>query len=201
MASWISRVRFDVTTTIGGATARIVPELGNGHLEVRQHLEEIGLERLVGAIELVDQQHRRRAVVRRQRFEQRPAQQEARGEDVVGELATLHALRRLGKADLDHLARVVPLVDRRRDVETFVALQPQQLAAQPPSEHLRDLGLAHARLAFEEQGPTELQREKDRGGESAVGDVVLRGEEVDGGVDGSRNGQRGHEEVGNGQDR
>ena len=36
---------------------------------------------------------------------------------------------RLGQADLDHLARVVPLVDRRADVEALVALQADQPAA------------------------------------------------------------------------
>ena len=34
-------------------------DLRNRHLEVRQHLQQIGLERLVGAVELVDQQDRR----------------------------------------------------------------------------------------------------------------------------------------------
>ena len=35
-------------------------ELRDGHLEVGQHLEQERLERLVGAVELVDQEHRRR---------------------------------------------------------------------------------------------------------------------------------------------
>ena len=34
-------------------------ELGDRDLEIGQHLQQIGLERLVGAVELVDQQHRR----------------------------------------------------------------------------------------------------------------------------------------------
>ncbi len=36
-------------------------ELGNRDLELRQHLEQKGFERLVGTVELVDQQHRRHA--------------------------------------------------------------------------------------------------------------------------------------------
>ena len=37
-----------------------------------------------------------------------------------------------GEPDRDHLLGVVPLVDRRRDVEALVALQPDQ----PPPERL-----------------------------------------------------------------
>ena len=48
--------------TTGGALARIGAELGDGDLVLGQHLEQECLERLVGAVELVDQQHRRRAV-------------------------------------------------------------------------------------------------------------------------------------------
>ena len=39
-------------------------QLGNGHLEVREHLEQEGLELLVRAIHLVDQQDRRLVVAR-----------------------------------------------------------------------------------------------------------------------------------------
>ena len=46
-------------TTIGGSGALIDADFGDGHLEVGQHFEQEGLERLVGAVDLVDQQHRR----------------------------------------------------------------------------------------------------------------------------------------------
>jgi len=32
-------------------------------------------------------------------------------------------LSRLGETDLDHLARVVPLIDRRADIEPLIALE------------------------------------------------------------------------------
>ena len=35
------------------------PELGDRHLEVGEHLEQEGLERLVGPVHLVDEQHSR----------------------------------------------------------------------------------------------------------------------------------------------
>ena len=53
-----SRVRLDVIITLGGWSARIV-RLGDAHLEVRQELEQVRLELLVGAVDLVDQQDRR----------------------------------------------------------------------------------------------------------------------------------------------
>ena len=64
IASWISRVRLDVMTTIGGSRGLDRAELGNGHLILGEHLEKVRLEGLVGAVELVDQEHRRDAVVR-----------------------------------------------------------------------------------------------------------------------------------------
>ena len=93
-ASWISRVRFEVITTIGGCAALHGAELRDGHLEIRQHLEQESLERFVGAVELVDQQHRRARRIRLERLQQRPLDQEALGEHVVLEpLAVVSRLR------------------------------------------------------------------------------------------------------------
>ena len=50
------------------------PELGDRHLEVGQELEQEGLELVVGAVDLVDQEHHR--LVGLERFEQRPPQEE-----------------------------------------------------------------------------------------------------------------------------
>ena len=58
-------------------------ELGDRHLEIGQHLEQEGLERLVGAVELVDQQHRRAGRVGLERLQQRPLDQKTFREDVV----------------------------------------------------------------------------------------------------------------------
>jgi hypothetical protein len=55
-------------------------ELGDGDLEVREHLQEHRLELLVGLVDLVDQQDDR--VGRRDRREQRPREQELLAEDV-----------------------------------------------------------------------------------------------------------------------
>jgi hypothetical protein len=116
IASWISRVRFDVMTTRAAWRAHRA-QLRDRDLVFGEHLEQVRLERLVGAIELVDQQHRRHAVVRGERLQQRALEQEARREDVVRELAALDAAGGLREPDLDHLPRIVPLVHRRGRVE------------------------------------------------------------------------------------
>ena len=71
--------------TIGGCSARIVPISGIVTWKSASTSSRIGLERLVGAVELVDQQHRRPALVRLQRLQQRPLDQETLGEDVLRE--------------------------------------------------------------------------------------------------------------------
>ena len=157
--------------TTGGSAALHRADLRDGDLPVGQHFQQVGLERLVGAVELVDQQHRRLAE-RLQRAQQRPADQEALREDVLLEsLARLHAFG-LGHPDLDHLPRVIPFVRGLRDVEALVALQADELAPERVRHHLADLGLAHAGLAFEEQRPFHGEREEERGREAAVGHVV-----------------------------
>ena len=73
-------------------------DLGDRHLEIGKQLQKIGLERLVGAVELVDQQDRRAGDVRLQRLQQRPLDQKAVGEDRALDFAAvfLGRLRRGG---------------------------------------------------------------------------------------------------------
>src|SRR6185312_5991164 len=78
----------------------------------------------------------------------------------------------LGEADLYHLPRVVPFVDRGGDVEPLIALQPDQPPLQRRRQHLGDLGLADPGLAFEKQRPLQVQGEVHRRRQAAVGDVV-----------------------------
>ena len=91
---------------------------------------------------------------------------------------------RLGHADLEHLARIVPLVHRRADVQALVALQADQATVQGLCQNLADLGLADPGLALEEQRPAELEREVERGRERPVGDVVAARQKLLGVVDG-----------------
>ena len=152
-------------------------ELGNRQLVLGQHLEQEGIEGFVGAVEFVDQQHRRTRLC--ERLQQRALDQHAARVQAVREALAIgfvtQRMGSLGKAYLDHLARDVPLVGRLRDVEAFVALHTQQGRRQGRRQCLRQLGLADARLAFEEQRPRELQAQEQRGREPPVTDVVFRG--------------------------
>jgi hypothetical protein len=101
-------------------------DLGDGDLEVGEHLEQEGLERLVGAVELVDQQHRRAPGVGLERLQQRPLDQEAAVEDVAAPGARGRGRRPPRRCGSRSSARVVPLVDGGGDVEALVALQADQ---------------------------------------------------------------------------
>ncbi len=117
--------------TIGGCAGLDRAELGNRHLEVGQHFEQERLEGFVGAVEFVDQQHRRAGRVRLQRLQQRPLDQELLGEHVLLEARRgRRSPLGLREADRDHLRGVVPLIDRGGDVEALVALQADQPAAE-----------------------------------------------------------------------
>ncbi len=159
-------------------------DLGDRDLEVRQDLEQVRLELLVGAVDLVDEQHRGDAVVRLERLEERPLDQELAAEDVVGGRPVCLTAG-LQEPDLEHLARVVPLVDSGVDVQALVALEADQPAAERRGENLGELGLADAGLAFEQQRAPELERQEDRGRERAVGDVVALAEVDLDGLDGA----------------
>ena len=166
-----------------------MPNSGTRDLEVGQQFQQERLERLVGAVQLVDQQHRRRQV-RVDRRQQRARQQELAGVDVAGQLVAVGVAGGLGQADRHELAGVVPLVRGGGDVHAVVALQPHQAAVQAGGQHLGDLGLAGAGLAFQEQRAAHRQRQMHRRGQLLVGDVALVGEQL-GGV-GDRRRQCGH---------
>src|SRR5579875_3311076 len=142
-------------------------DLGDRDLEIGKHLEKIGFKRLVGAIELIDQQDRRAGRITLERLKERSLDQEALAEDVLGECPLIALSRGLSKADLDHLPRIIPFVDRRRDIEAFIALQAHEPTAERFRQNLRDLGLADAGFSLEEEGPLFLE------GEAGVGKTEI----------------------------
>ena len=84
---------------------------------------------------------------------------------------------------MQHLARIVPLVERRHRVEPFVALQPDQPRAEHVGEHLGALGLADAGRPFDEQRLLEREHDLQRGRERLVDDEAALAEA---GADGRR---------------
>ena len=151
-------------------------DLGNGDLEIGEHLEEIGLERLVRAVELVDEEHGGARGIALERLQERALMRKLSPKMSCAEALAL-ALAGLGQADFDHLARIVPLIDGRRHVQALVALEADEAACKRLGQHLGDLGLAHPGFAFEEERTAELERQIDGGGQAAVRDVAAAREE------------------------
>ena len=90
-ASCTSRVRFDVMITIGGVGGAERAQLGHRDRVVGQHLEQERLELVVGPVDLVDEQHRRRALAVVDGPQQRAAHEEALGVQLVLELVGARA--------------------------------------------------------------------------------------------------------------
>ena len=158
-------------------------ELGHGHGVLGEDLEQEGLELVVGPVDLVDEQDRRRPVPVVDGGEKGPAHEETLGVDGVGHLTGGRSIRPgdLGRPQVQELAGVVPLVDGLRHVDALVALEPQQRPARPRRQHLGHLGLAHAGLALEQERALQGQGQEDGRGQALVGEVAVGGE---GGRDG-----------------
>ena len=144
-------------------------ELGDRDLEIGEELEQVRLELLIRSVDLVDEQDGAACVG--DGFEERALDEEALAVDPVARFT--RATLTFGETYLEDLPRIVPVVHRGRDIETFVALQADQATAERGGKRLRDLGLAHSRLAFDEERFAEAEREVQRDGESAIGDVAL----------------------------
>jgi len=149
-------------------------DLGDRDGVLGEHLEEEGLELVVGAVDLVDQQHARAGL---QRAQDGAGEQEARvverGLDRVGvEGLPGGRRRRLQRAQVQELSREVPVVEGLGSVDAVVALQPDQVGAQHLGERLRQRGLARARLPLAEQRTVHLHGEERGRGESVVGQVA-----------------------------
>ena len=150
-------------------------ELGDADLKVREQFQKERLEFLVGAVDLVDQQHRWRGAA--DGGEQRPFQQVFFRKDVLFDGVGIFADAFAG-FDRQELALIIPFVERGVLVKAFVALQPDQLGAVHGGQRLGDLGLADAGFAFEQQRALEEFHQPQRGRNIAVGDVANGGEFV-----------------------
>ena len=82
------------------------------------------------------------------------------------------SLVRLGQADGQELAGVVPLVEGFGGADALVALEPDEGAAQNGGHGLGGSGLAHPGLTLEEEGLADRLGEEEGGGQSLVDEVV-----------------------------
>ena len=165
----------EVSTTRGIDDCLDGAELRNADLEIGEKLEQKRLELLVGAIDFVDQQHRRRLAA--DGGKQRPLEQIVLGEDMLFDVVGILA-DPLAGLDGEKLALIVPLVERGVLVETLVALQADELGLVHGGERLGDFGLADAGFAFEQQRTLEKIHQPQRGRDVAVGDIADGGELV-----------------------
>ncbi len=144
-------------------------ELGNRHRRLAEELEQHGFELVVGPIDLVDQQDRSDRPGVSYALQDRSFEEELLGEQIG--LLEAGAVR-LAQPNGQQLALVVPLVERFARGESLVALEAYERCAHGGRHRLGGRGLAHAGLAFEQEGLPQRRREVQRGGEALVGQVV-----------------------------
>ena len=152
------------------------PHLRDRDLEVGQHFEEVGLELVVGAIDLVDQQHWRGAFDGLDGAQQRPLDEESLAVELGFEFISRTRRRFAGglsRAQVQQLAGVVPVVDRLRDVDALVTLQAYELAAGCSCQGLGQLGLADTSFAFEQQRAVQRHGQEHRRRDPLVGQVAV----------------------------
>src|SRR5690606_12210428 len=82
------------------------------------------------------------------------------------------------ETDMQHLLRIVPLVQRRVNIESFVALQPHLTGIQHRRQHLGDFRLAHAGGTLHQQGFAEGAHQVKSGYQGTIADLALRGKGV-----------------------
>src|SRR6185369_6343265 len=172
---------------LGGADGA---ELGDGHLKVRQELQQVALELLIRAIDFVDEQNRRPLTCLFNRAQQGPFDEKRLGEELVRRDGAIEIARNLNHADFEQLPRVVPLVHSLADVEAFVTLETDERGIERGGKHLRNFCLADTGFAFEKQRPFQAQRQIDGDGECPLRDVLLSTKGLLQRVDRRRNRQR-----------
>ncbi len=151
-------------------------ELRNRHLKVGEQLEEKALERVVGAIDLVDEEDR--DLLTPEGPKERALNEERLAEELARRRLAVERMRGLEQPDFEQLPGVVPFVERLGDVDALVALQANELGVERGGQRFGDFRLAHARFAFDEQRPSELQREIDGNRQAAFADVVFPGQKL-----------------------
>ncbi len=177
-ATALQRLR-ELTRRIGGEKderhpARLHrPELGDRDLIVREHLEEqcLGLE--LDAVDLVDQQHHR--IGRADRLQHGAGEEELLREDVALDRRPLRRLvagRLALDLDAEQLLAVVPLVEHLRLVEALVTLEADEAELERQGDGLRELGLAGAGGALDEDRLVESRGEIDDRRDLLVGEVA-----------------------------
>ena len=150
-----------------------------GDLVVCKQFQQETLKLLVGAVKLVDQQHRGAISGLVDGLQQGTLDEELRAEEVnVGINPFIRAAPRLHEPDLQQLPRVVPLVHRVVHVQSLIALQADEVGVESGGQRAGDFGFADAGLAFQKQRALQFQSQEDGNGQSPVGYVRLVPEQI-----------------------
>ena len=155
------------------------------HLEIAENFQQQRFEFGVRLVDFVDQQHAAGGLL--QRLQQRPRLDEFLGEEHVAEIMKLIERGFQRRSAAEHFAELVledlrvqkllgvfPLVERLGLVEPLIALQADHLQAAPGGDRFRQLGLADAGGAFDQDGFFDLLRQIDRGRDLAACNIALR---------------------------
>jgi hypothetical protein len=79
----------------------------------------------------------------------------------------------LQDAQLENLARIVPLVSCVGDVQAFIALEANQVRLEGRRDRAGQRGLADTGLSFEEQRTPQSKRQEQRHRQPAIRDVAV----------------------------
>ena len=164
---------FEVSTTCGIVVALMVPSSGietwKSDSSSSRNASNSSSARSISSISSTG------GCVAPDRRQQRPLQQIFFRKDLVLDGVGIVAAMGL---DRQQLPLVVPFVQRRRLIEPLIALQADQFGRMHGSQRFCDLGLADARLAFQQQRPPQQLHQRDRGREFAVGDIAGGGQRL-----------------------
>ena len=81
-----------------------------------------------------------------------------------------------GHAQMQKLLRIVPLVEGTGRIESFIALQPDQLRAQNVGKHFGAFGLADSGRPFDQERLAQSEHQFEGRRKVVVGNVTARGE-------------------------
>ena len=106
-------------------------------------------------------------------LQERPLDQEGLAVKLAPRIFPFERVGGVQNPQFEQLARVVPLVDRVSDIESLVALQPDQIGLEHRCHRRCEGGFADAGLALQKERALQPQREKQRHRQATVGHVML----------------------------
>ena len=169
-ASCSSRLRFEVSTTIGGRVAVNVPSSGT----VTDPSPSASSRSASNSSSARSISSMRSTGGRGPSYRtQRRIGRSTRNSSLNRSPSVQRLVLGLGEPDGQQLPLVVPVVERLARGQSLVALEPHQRGVERLRQHLRGRRLADARLTLEQQRQPQLEGEEDGGRQTLVGEVPV----------------------------